>query len=67
MDQTCHCGKDGHAFNSVNCPIHGERVAHKVMTAEEYAATPIVGWHEVCRDIDGFGGVGIRYKGLSRS
>ena len=19
----CHCGKDGHALNSVNCPIHG--------------------------------------------
>lgn len=20
---TCHCGKDGHALNSVNCPVHG--------------------------------------------
>lgn len=19
----CHCGKDGHALNSINCPIHG--------------------------------------------
>ena len=35
--------------------------AHKVMTPEEYAAMPIVGWHEVCRDYDGFGGVGIRF------
>lgn len=22
----CHCGKDGHALNSVNCPVHAERV-----------------------------------------
>jgi len=20
---SCHCGKDGHALNSVNCPVHG--------------------------------------------
>jgi hypothetical protein len=19
----CHCGKDGHALNSINCPVHG--------------------------------------------
>lgn len=36
---------------------------HKVMTPEEYAATPLKGWHEVCRDVDGAGGVGIRYLG----
>jgi hypothetical protein len=35
--------------------------AHKVMTPEEYAAMQIVGWHEVCRDFDGFGGVGVRF------
>lgn len=35
--------------------------AHKVMTPEEYAAMPLKGWHEVCRDIDGFGGTGIRF------
>ncbi len=34
---------------------------HRVMTPEEYAAMPLKGWHEVCRDVDGFGGVGIRY------
>src|ERR1700680_3350449 len=34
-----------------------ERAPHKVMTPEEYAAMPIIGWHEVCRDVDGFGGV----------
>jgi len=37
------------------------RKAHKIMTAEEYAAMTIVGWHEVCRDVDGFGGVGVRF------
>lgn len=38
--------------------------AHKVMTPEEYAALPLVGWHMVCRDFDGFGGVGIRFLGM---
>lgn len=41
-----------------------DQPAHKVMTPEEYAATPLQGWHEVCRDVDGFGGVGIRYRGV---
>lgn len=40
-----------------------DRKPHKVMTPEEYAAMPIIGWHEVCRDVDGFGGVGIRFLG----
>jgi hypothetical protein len=40
-----------------------EKQPHKVMTPEEYAATPIKGWHEVCRDVDGFGGIGVRYLG----
>jgi hypothetical protein len=38
-----------------------DRKPHKVMTPKEYDATLITGWHEVCRDVDGFGGVGIRY------
>jgi hypothetical protein len=21
----CHCGKDGHALGSVNCPVHGDK------------------------------------------
>jgi hypothetical protein len=25
MTENCHCGKDGHAIASVNCPIHGYR------------------------------------------
>lgn len=25
MTIDCHCGKDGHALNSVNCPVHGKR------------------------------------------
>lgn len=41
----------------------GERKAHKVMTQEEYTAMPIIGWHEVCRDVDGFGGAGVRFLG----
>jgi hypothetical protein len=36
---------------------------HKVMTMEEYVAQPLKGWHMVCRDVDGFGGVGVRYLG----
>lgn len=47
-----------------NIPVRSwktERKPHKVMTPEEYAATPLQGWHEVCRDVDGFGGVGVRY------
>lgn len=23
FDEECHCGKDGHALNSINCPKHG--------------------------------------------
>jgi len=40
-----------------------DRGPHKIMTPEEYAAMPIKGWHEVCRDVDGFGGVGVRFLG----
>jgi hypothetical protein len=35
---------------------------HKIMTPEEYAVLRIVGWHRVCKDVDGFGGVGIQYE-----
>lgn len=53
------------------CPICGRlhkplgfgKPPHKVMTPEEYAAIQLKGWHEVCRNIDGFGGVGVRYLG----
>lgn len=38
-----------------------DRKPHKVMTADEYADMLIIGWHEVCRDVDGFGGVGVRF------
>ncbi len=44
-------------------PAQGTRSPHKVMTHEEYAAMPIIGWHEVCRDVDGFGAIGIRFLG----
>jgi len=48
-------------YDKARRAIVAERKAHKVMTPEEYAALPIVGWHQVCRDFDGFGGVGIRF------
>lgn len=35
--------------------------AHKTMTAEEYLALNLQGWHEVCWRYDGHGGVGVRY------
>lgn len=41
--------------------------ADRVMTPEEYAAIPLVGWHMVCRDFDGFGGVGICFVAPPRS
>lgn len=38
-----------------------DRKPHLIMTPEEYAALNIDGWHEVCKNVDGFGGIGIRY------
>lgn len=38
-----------------------DRKPHHVMTTDEYSAMQIKGWHEVCRDVDGFGGVGVRF------
>lgn len=35
--------------------------AHKRMTFEEYMALPLVGWHKVCKNIDGMGGIGVQY------
>jgi len=42
------------------------RRPHKTMTPNEYAAQTIVGWHEVCRNVDGCGNVGVRYLGIAR-
>lgn len=39
----------------------GGRQAYKIMTREEYDAMPLIGWHEVCRDIDDAGNVGVRF------
>jgi hypothetical protein len=36
------------------------------MTPEEYEREIIVGWHEVCRNVDGMGSVGIRYLGATQ-
>ena len=44
----------------------GVERAHKVMTVEEYRAPPwLKGWHSICYNYDGFGGVGVRYDGAS--
>ena len=40
-----------------------DRPPHKTMTAEEYLAANIKGWHEVCWRIDNAGNVGVRYLG----
>lgn len=45
-------------------PMATAHHAHHVMTREEYDAMLIKGWHEVCRDIDNAGNVGVRF--LSR-
>ena len=41
--------------------FHPDRPAHKVMTPEEYTEMPIIGWHEVCRNVDNAGAVGVRF------
>lgn len=41
-----------------------ERKAHLAMTPDEYTAMSITGWHEVCRNVDGHGGVGVRFLGI---
>lgn len=46
--------------NGAGCPMTDYK-PHKTMTPEEYAAMPIIGWHEVCRNVDGCGGIGIRF------
>ena len=38
---------------------------NKVMTFSEYFAHPIDGWHSIHFNIDGLGGVGIRYHGVA--
>jgi hypothetical protein len=35
---------------------------HRIMTLQEYAEGPIVGWHRVCRNVDGFGNVGVIFE-----
>jgi len=35
--------------------------AEKIMTKEEYENLYIIGWHEVNKNIDGFGNYGIKY------
>lgn len=37
------------------------RLAHRLMTRQEYDRLNLKGWHMVCHDIDGCGGTGVRY------
>lgn len=53
----CHCGKDGHALNSVNCPVHGDIRANnlsklnharaKIIERQRAALESIAGWRNV--------------------
>ncbi len=27
----CHCGKDGHALNSIKCPVHGYDLINRMI------------------------------------
>jgi hypothetical protein len=40
----CHCGKDGHALNSTNCPVHGKSSREAKMKA---ALESIAGWDKI--------------------
>jgi hypothetical protein len=47
-----------------NGAVEADDRPHKTMTLDEYLAEPrLQGWHSVCFDVDGFGGVGVRYHG----
>lgn len=39
----CHCGKNGHALNSVNCPVHGASYAPEGYVSPEQVAEEIEG------------------------
>lgn len=39
-----------------------DSTAHRVMTPEEYSALKLIGWHSVCKNVDGLGSIGIRYQ-----
>lgn len=56
--------KEAHYRAMAEKPAAAARKAHHVMTPEEYAVMKIQGWHEVCKDIDNAGNVGVRF--LSR-
>ena len=53
--------KAGFADDEDDTDEHRTLSAHRIMTTEEYQALNIKGWHMVCKDYDGPGGVGIRY------
>ena len=63
------CGKpiwDDHKSTAIPelCSCVGKQ-AHVIMTEEEYQNVKIIGWHEVCKNYDGCGGIAIRYLGCA--
>jgi hypothetical protein len=48
----CHCGKRGHALNSVNCPVHGSRRAESISKLNHARAKRIDLLTDILRAID---------------
>lgn len=41
---TCHCGKNGHALNSINCPVHGRLEKTAADAPHHYGAQEADAW-----------------------
>jgi len=78
-DQSLSCGQividtqafiktfNGHRDRKLCTSLDVAQAPHKVMTPEEYSAFRITGWHEVCQNVDGFYGVGVRFLGAAQT
>lgn len=51
MSKVCHCGKDGHALNSINCPVHGWGEKTAADAPCHYGAEAADAWANGCNDI----------------
>src|SRR6185369_4312076 len=58
---------NGHRDRKLCTSLDVAQAPHKVMTPEEYSAFRITGWHEVCQNVDGFYGVGVRFLGAAQT
>lgn len=52
LEKECHCGKDGHALNSINCPVHGYYIVPKDVELESKS------WQAKFLDTGTFSGCG---------